>query len=212
MGKFSDILKYIGFKSAMYAIHHIVPITLIVVAGIGLLYWLNKDDKIEIANEDKTEYSPLQLQSIKNIGEWEFLSINDEEVIDTIRRGFFGDDELARIYYGTLRLGIDTRDLKPGWAEMQKDSMICTLPPIKLLDDHFIDEAKSKSFYEEGKWSQKELELLYQKAYRTMKKRCVTPFNIKQAEDNARLQFIKMMNGFGYQKVRIEFDNTNANK
>ena len=47
------------------------------------------------------EISDAQITSIRNIGEWEFMSINDEEIVDTIRRGFFGDDQLARIYYGT---------------------------------------------------------------------------------------------------------------
>lgn len=32
--------------------------------------------------------SPTQVESIENIGQWEFLSVSDEELIDTIRRGF----------------------------------------------------------------------------------------------------------------------------
>lgn len=65
-----------------------------------------------MVQEDKTTLSPTQVESIENIGQWEFLSVSDEELIDTIRRGLLGDDQLVRIYYGTLRLGIDMKDVK----------------------------------------------------------------------------------------------------
>lgn len=59
--------------------------------------------------------TPTQIQSIKDIGEWEFLSVSLEELTDTVRKGFISDDELSRIYYGTLRLGINMHQLEPGW-------------------------------------------------------------------------------------------------
>ncbi len=63
-------------------------------------------------NVGQTQLSPTQIRTIENIGQWEFLSISDEELIDTTRHGFFGDDKLVRIYYGTLRLGIDMKEVK----------------------------------------------------------------------------------------------------
>ena len=117
----------------MKRIQIIVLLALILILG-GAFYWLTKDNEVSVVQEDKTTLSPTQVESIENIGQWEFLSVSDEELIDTIRRGFFGDDQLVRIYYGTLRLGIDMKDVKKGWLQASQDSIVCTLPPIKLLD------------------------------------------------------------------------------
>ena len=53
-----------------------------------------------------------------------FLLVH-EEMVDSTRHGFFGDAELVRIYYGTLHLGINFRDAKPGWAKLEGDSFNC---------------------------------------------------------------------------------------
>ncbi len=102
----------------MKRIQIIVLLALILILG-GAFYWLTKDNEVSVVQEDKTTLSPTQVESIENIGQWEFLSVSDEELIDTIRRGFFGDDQLVRIYYGTLRLGIDMKDVKEGWLQAE---------------------------------------------------------------------------------------------
>lgn len=145
----------------------IIILTLVVIIG-GTLYWWNKDNSLEAGSVGETTLSPTQVKSIEAIGQWEFLSINDEELVDTTRHGFFGDDHLVRIYYGTLRLGIDMRDVKEGWLKADKDSITCTLPDIKLLDNNFIDEAKTQSFYEDGKWTGKDRQAMYYRAYDNM--------------------------------------------
>lgn len=111
----------------------IVILLLIVIIGGGL-YWLNKDNSISMEQEGKTTLSPTQIKSIEAIGQWEFLSISDEELIDTVRKGLISDDELVRIYYGTLRLGINMREVGTEWLSAEGDTIICTLPPIRLLD------------------------------------------------------------------------------
>ena len=72
--------------------------------------------------------------------------------MDTVRRGFFGDDELVFIYYGTLRLGINLHEGNQDGSRPKGDSISVLLPPIKLFDDDFIDEARTRSFYESGDW------------------------------------------------------------
>ena len=185
----------------------IIILFLIIIIG-GALYWLNKDNTINVATEEKTTLSPTQVESIEAIGQWEFLAINDEELVDTIRHGFFGDDQLVRIYYGTLRLGIDMKDVKEGWIQTdeKKDSIVCTLPPIRLLDNNFIDEAKTKSFFEEGKWTGADRQAMYDRAYAMMKKRCLTPVNYQTARRNAKQQFKDMFKTMGFTNVRIEFE------
>lgn len=86
-------------------------------------------------------------------------------MIDTVRKGFFKDDELIRIYYGTLRLGFDMSEAKADWIKADKDTLVITLPKIKLLDENFIDEARTKSFFESGSWSDKDRADMYKRAY-----------------------------------------------
>ena len=186
----------------------IMLIVLLAVMIGGALYWLNKDNTVEVAAEEKNTLSPTQVENIEAIGQWEFLAINDEELVDTVRRGFFGDDQLVRIYYGTLRLGIDMKDVKEGWMKVdeEKDSITCTLPPIRLLDNNFIDEARTKSFFEEGKWTGADRQAMYDRAYAMMKKRCITPVNTQTAQRNAKQQFREMLKAMGFNNVKIEFE------
>lgn len=189
----------------MKKIEIIIILTLVVIIG-GCLYWWNKDNKVEGGSVGETTISPTQVKSIESIGQWEFLSVSDEELIDTTRHGFFGDDKLVRIYYGTLHLGIDMKDVKEGWMKANQDTITCTLPPIKLLDNNFIDEAKTHSFFETGKWTGKDRQDLYNRAYAAMKKRCLSQANITSAENNAQSQFFKMMKAMGFSNVKVEFE------
>ncbi len=150
--------------------------------------------------------SLTQIRAIEDIGKWEFLTINDEEIIDTVRHEFFGDAELVRIYYGTLRLGIDLREAGKGWIKAKGDSIIATLPPIKLLDDDFIDEARTRSFIESGSWTHADREALYQRAAAVMRKHCLTTSNIKSAQSNASRQFANLLRSMGYDNVSIRFE------
>lgn len=193
-----------GVKT-MRKIEIIIILTLIVIIG-GCLYWWNKDNHVEGGSVGETMLSPTQIKSIESIGQWEFLSVSDEELVDTTRHGFFGDDKLVRIYYGTLRLGIDMKDVKEGWMEANKDTIVCTLPPIKLLDNNFIDEAKTKSFFETGKWTGQDRQAMYERAYRSMKKRCLSSSNITTAENNAQSQFFKMLKTMGFSNVKVRFE------
>lgn len=186
----------------------IILLTILALILAGTLYWLNKDNTVSVTTEEKITLSPTQVESIEAIGEWEFLAISNEELVDTVRRGFFGDDQLVRIYYGTLRLGINMKDVKEGWiqANAEKDSIVCTLPPIRLLDNNFIDEARTRSFFEEGKWTGADRQALYDRAYVQMKKRCLTPANIRIAQRNARQQFRDMFKAMGFPNARVEFE------
>jgi hypothetical protein len=160
----------------------------------------------EIAVDDRIDVTPTHVELMKQRGEWEFLSIADEELVDTMRPGFFSDDELIRIYYGTLRLGINMHKTKPHFISRKNDSLVVTLPPIELLDENFIDEARTESFYENGSWDDQAREDMYQRAVAKMKARCLTGTNISSARQNASRQFYQMMRSLGYENVRITFE------
>ena len=182
------------------------------VAVVGVVAWWliesNKDDTVTISKSEAIGITPTQIASIKSIGQWEFLSIADEEMIDTVRHGFFGDDELVRIYYGTLRLGINLAHTKADWISQRHDSVFVVLPPVELLDSNFVDEARTRSFFEKGKWSQTDRANLYQRARTAMIKRCVTPANIRSTEQNAATQFSNMLHSMGIENAIVRVDKT----
>ena len=182
---------------------------LALVAFILVFWWLafaEKDNHLEVGVNSDINVTPQQIQHIKDIGEWEFLSVSNEELVDTVRKGLFSDDHLVRIYYGTLRLGVDLSKAKVGWIRTQGDSVTVKLPKVGLLDKDFIDEARTKAFYESGKWTAADREALYRKARRQMIAHCLTPENLRSAEDNADQQFRKMLKAMGFNYVSIDFE------
>ena len=184
----------------------VIAILALVAIALGVTYYLFHtvtDANANVEIDQRIGVTPTQIKSMKDIGQWEFLAIADEEMIDTIRNGFFTDDQLIRIYYGTLRLGIDMNDVQENWIEKEKDSIMVTLPPIRLLDEKFIDEARTQSFYESGKWTDADREAMYQRAYRKMKDRCMTKENIASAEQNATRQFYQMMRSMGHENIKV---------
>ena len=187
----------------------IIAISLAVITCAIVIYWfanMAKDSSVKITSDSKIDITPEQIQSIKAIGEWEFLSISTEEMVDTVRKGLFSDDHLARIYNGTMRLGVNLHQVKPGWIKTSGDSIVVMLPKVGLLDNDFIDEANTKSFFESGRWSATDREAMYNRAYNRMKDNGLTPANIRIAENNADGQFRSMLKSMGYNNIIIRFE------
>ena len=176
---------------------------LALIAFILVFVWLvffEKDNSMEVGADNQIDVTPTQIESIKEIGEWEFLSISNEELVDTMRKGLLSDDQLVRIYYGTLRLGFDMKDVR---IETQGDTVIVTVPRVGLLDKEFIDETRTKAFYESGKWTAEDREALYRKAQRQMIAHALTPQNLQSAQDNADMQLRRMMRAMGFKGVEV---------
>ena len=180
----------------------------VVIVVIATLLWGLKriidTTHIGTVTQSTTISSPTSINSIKDIGEWEFLTINNEELVDTVRRGLIGSSELIRIYYGTLRLGINLNDTISGWLNAHGDTIDVVMPRIKLLDTDFIDEARTEAFYETGKWSPEEMNSLYKVAKKKMIDRCMTKENIEIAQENAKAQMYNLLNGLGYNTINIQ--------
>ena len=186
--------------------YKITAIAVAILAIIIMLWWLKgciSETEISLDVDQSIDITPEQITSIKAIGEWEFLAVASEELVDTVRKGIFKDDHLARIYYGTVRLGINMHQVVPRWIVAEGDSITVTLPQPGLLDKDFIDEARTKSFYESGKWSHQDREKLYQKAYRQMLRHSMTQENLHNARENGEEQFRRMMKTMGFEHVNI---------
>ena len=187
----------------------ILALTLAVLLAIMWLVHTISHTELTVDADQQIDVTPEQITSIKAIGEWEFLSIANEELVDTVRKGLLSDDHLVRVYYGTLRLGVNMHQVEPGWIKTEGDSVTVTLPNITLLDRDFIDEARTKSFFENGRWKPKDREALYKKAYRQMLERCLTPENKQRARENGEAQFLRMMKALGYNHVAIRWQEPN---
>lgn len=179
-----------------------------VVVAILFLWWLIRgvqQTEISLEADQHIDVTPQQIESIRSIGQWEFLAISNEELVDTTRKGLFTDDHLARIYYGTVRLGLDMQKMDSTWITTQGDSITMWLPRPTLLDDNFIDEARTKSFHESGRWTAHDRETLYRRAQQRMLHYSLTPQNIETARKNGDVQMRRLMQSMGFQHVNIEW-------
>ena len=117
----------------LYAIGAIV--VLVIVASAYLVRQC-RGNSITAHVNDSIDITPTQVLAMEEIGEWEFLSIEDEEMVDTVRKKLFGTDELIRIYRGTLRLGIDLSEAREDWVAVSGDTLRIVLPKVTDWDAH----------------------------------------------------------------------------
>lgn len=181
-------------------------VLILIIGGLILYFNLNKQPLVSINSKGNTIPTPMEVENMRSIGQWEFLTLSDEEIADTVRHNFFGDNELSRIYYGTIRLGSDLSKAGDDFVRANNDSVVVTLPKITLLDNHFIDEARTRPLIEDGKWTEADRAALTRKAERMMRKRCLTQENYQKAEDNARIQVAALFRAMGYKHVKVNVD------
>ena len=179
---------------------------------LGAAAWWLRGTHVGLSHTSRIDITPVQIERIRSIGEWEFLSISDEELVDTVRHGFFGDDRLTRLYYGTLRLGIDMGKTGENWITTDHDTVKIVLPEVGLLDENFLDEARTRAIYESGKWSEADKAMLTIRAAEAMKTQCLPPQNISSAEQNAAAQFTTLLHSMGFKLVNVRFKKQKENQ
>jgi hypothetical protein len=182
----------------------LVALLVVVVILLLLVRRCSAPMTLSIVQDNKIDLTPEEIRSVKEIGQWEFLAVTTEEMVDSVRKGIFVDDELTRIYRGTLRIGIDMNEVQDNWAKAHGDTVSLHLPALKLLDNHFVDEASTRSFYQKGTWDAATLDAMLHKAERQMMTRCMTTENKQAAERNARSQFTTLFQSFGFHTVEID--------
>lgn len=157
---------------------------------------------LQVEHTDSILHTPSQIRSVEMIKKVELLTIEDEELVDTIRRRLLGkDDYLARIYHGTLRLGFDMAHAQEGWMHVAGDSVYVKLPKIELLNKTFIDEARTRSFAEHGTWDAASRKAMLARAAAAMRRRALSKENIKRAEEQQRVFFERFFCNLGFQRV-----------
>lgn len=158
--------------------------------------------ELYVEHTDSILHTPAQIRSVEMIEKVELLSIDDEELVDTVRRHFLGkDDYLARIYHGTLRLGINMNHASEGWMHVDKDTVYIKLPKIELLNRSFIDEARTRSFAEHGNWDAASRKAMLARAAAAMRRRALSKPNMERAREQERLFFERFFLNLGFSKV-----------
>lgn len=118
---------------------------------LAILFFSTSSSPKRKKKEPEIGNSTTQITSMKEIEEWEFLTIHLEELVDTIVVRKFNNLRSTKIYKGNARLGIDMKKCGKNWAVCKNNSANITLPPIELIDKEIIDETQTQTFYEEGK-------------------------------------------------------------
>ncbi len=202
-------------KFSLFIYHHwrwivtIVTLVFIAIAMRSLSKAIKSDGElvsVGIEKDTTIALTPAQVTSIRNIGKWEFLSMRMEEIVDTThRRMVLSNEELVRIYKGTVRLGVDMSKLGDDWLTTRGDTAVVTLPKIRQLNKKFIDEARTETFYETGAWSGEAREQMYLRAERRMKERLAKSNAYQEAERNGREQVAALMRSLGFKAVNVSF-------
>lgn len=166
---------------------------------------------LHVSSNKQIDVSPEEIRKIKDIGQWEFLAIRTEELAELDEKALLGDKQLAKIYTGTVRIGIDMKKAPDDWFTAKGDTAVLHLPAVGLLDNNFIDEAQTKAFYEKGTWRPEDKNKLYAIAHRKMLARCLTIDNLRAARQQASAQFDQIFFAFGYKYVIINYGSTTQN-
>lgn len=185
-------------------------VLLVALIGYGAMVAYRTLTNSNDAVEKPIEQSPEEIVRLQAIGQWEFLSVEAEELVERHYSGLMSERDLVCIYRGTLRIGVDMRKLPSDWVEMKERSAILHLPQPSLLDENFLDESRTTVFFEQGVFRPEERDAMRTEAKDKMKQRAMTAENLSIARRNAEAQFQKLFLAMGYEDVVVEFDENTA--
>lgn len=188
----------------------IAAIVAVAVAAVCVVLWIGKgiaSTEVTIGSDNTINVTPERIAEIKRLGQWEFLTVEDEVVVDTIRyRHIVSDDRLTCIYHGTVRLGINLDHASADWISNHNDTIKVLLPAPSILDNNFIDEASTEVFYQNGRWGAYARELMYRRAVVRMKAFALSPENMKIVKEAATDRFTSLFKSLGAKDVTVTFD------
>ena len=150
--------------------------------------------------------TPEEIRALRDIGQWEFLSVDTEELVEKHESSLLSTQkQLVCVYRGTLRIGIDMSNLPVDWCKVQGKTVLLHLPDVGLLDGDFINDTRTTVFVQEGNWNADAKQQLRTQAAEAMKRRALSAENLSLARRNAEEQFRKLFTALGYNDVNIVF-------
>lgn len=170
------------------------------------------DSLLQVKHTETIMQTPEEVRALRDIGQWEFMAINTEELVERHEAHTLGDKHLVKVFRGTLRIGIDMKQATDNWFTIDsvaspegKQNVRLVLPDVALLDTAFIDEARTTTFYEDGRFDAKAKQALYDEAVKAMKVRALTEENLSAARKSAEEQFTHIFQALGYGNITITF-------
>ena len=97
--------------------------------------------------------TPEEIRALRNIGQWEALSVDTEELVEKHENSLLSSKQMVCVYRGTLRIGIDMAKVTDKWCNVQGKTVTLHLPEVELLDNEFINDTRTTVFVQEGNWS-----------------------------------------------------------
>ncbi len=176
----------------------VVAVCLIVV--VAVLYMCHAAKSVTAGHQTEVVVTPtpVNLDSIRAIGQWAFLTVEMDEVVDTVDQGLFSSDRISVAYHGTLHYGINVAEARPGWVTIAGDTAVSVvLPPVKLLDDRFLDERNVKVY--EGR---DDMDFINKPIRRGRE-------NIPEARGKAEAEVRRIFSQHGYKKIVVCFEDDN---
>lgn len=174
----------------------------ICIVGVVILSFSMKQcgPAFSIEGNDKITQTPNIVTEIEKRGKWEFLSVELEELVDTVRGRVF-KDKLSVIYVGKLRYGIDFTKIEDDWFTTKGDTVFACLPKVTLLDEYFLNEAATKSVFNTGSFTPQDRQDLRNRAISRMLEKSKANGYCETAQENAQIQIANFLNQLGVKNI-----------
>ena len=214
MNKLKDKLLFV-LQFLLYVLVKFWKLWVMLALILGTAYLLRgcRDTKLaggsnslSIQHKKNIDITPEEVRDIRRLGQFETLAVETEELVELHRAGILRDQQIARIYVGTLRLGTDLEKAREDWFTVSGDTARLTVPRIGLLSEEFIDDTHTRPFYESGQWTAEDKETLYEQAREKMRDRCLTPQTLEEARRNCSAQLSGICFALGFRFVIVNYE------
>lgn len=171
----------------------------------GIALFMSIPDIIDKFNKPLVSVDTAsQIEEIRSIKILEVARYECEELYEYKREGKIIDDELIKIYYGKLMLGIDFGKIKDDCLKKDGTTAHITLPDIELLNRGKVLDF-SRTFDQSG-WVDNKLR---QEAAKAAEEYIITKYITPETKEKARQAAVvyvdNLLKGLGYTDVVVEF-------
>ena len=115
----------------------IIAVVVLIGGFVWWGWWINRDNHISVSTNRNIDITPQQIQSIQRIGQWEFLSVSDEEIAALAKTDAAQLSVEELLYAATL-----TKDAKEQMAIYQKAA--------ELYNDYRAYNGMGELYFAEG--------------------------------------------------------------
>lgn len=171
----------------------------------GIALFMSIPDIIDKFNKPLVSVDTAsQIEEIRSIKILEVARYECEELYEYKREGKIIDDELIKIYYGKLMLGIDFGKIKDDCLKKDGTTVHIVLPDIELLNRGKVLDF-SRTFDQSG-WVDNKLR---QEAAKAAEEYIITKYITPETKEKARQAAVvyvdNLLKGLGYTDVVVEF-------